>query len=154
MVVIIRDGDSRIFILISLCLKNGIAIVENQRMNKTLLLVGSEILNVYFAVSCGQLVKQAVADESKLGQSIKSFVQKDMLGKITPRIPQIREISSDLSENPTHEIRFRRRISLKNATERTGPNGFIRVLLYFSTHIGTLLRYSTPWSLTSLPNST
>ena len=36
---------------------------------------------ILFIVSCGQLIKQAIADETKLGLSCKPYVDKNMLGK-------------------------------------------------------------------------
>ena len=38
-------------------------------------------LTIAVAVSMGQLIKQAIADESKIGNASKPYVEKKMMGK-------------------------------------------------------------------------
>jgi hypothetical protein len=39
-------------------------------------------LSIFFLlVSCGQLVKQAIEDETKMGTAMKPYVNKNMMGK-------------------------------------------------------------------------
>ena len=50
----------------------------------------SELLS-HFSVSCGKLIKQAIADETQLGLSCKPYVDKNMAGKFKQDCLKLRE---------------------------------------------------------------
>lgn len=56
-------------------------LVFTQAISVTLCICCIKCQHVFCAVCCGHLIKQAIADDSTLGQMCKSFVERGVMGR-------------------------------------------------------------------------